>query len=179
MAGYMSGQWSNKRDEQGKPIRLSLNDLIVLVRQHTLEVTQARERLQHIYETFRDQGDIWFDECDYLLTSLHTMEVTISDLYKLFEETDHLPFVLIPLRYQLLAELCTAKDHLQSLTLSVQAFSYTCRVISIQAVKQHYAITRDQEELLKISKNITFHAQSLFDQARFLERRSIFDRAIG
>jgi len=163
----MKWQWPSGRYEQEKPIRLSLMDFTVLVRQHVMEVTKAKNAVQRTYEVFSDQGNIWPYECDYLLTSLHIITTAVHGLYKLFEETELLPSVIVPLCYQLVGEICATEARICKLVLLAGAFRSNCRVVSSKSVRQHYTIICDLEALLQASENIILCSQFLFDQTRF------------
>lgn len=171
MAEQIGRQWSDDRYKQGELVRLSLADFTVRVHQCVVELMQVRDHVQHVYEVFSDQGDIWSDECDNLLVSLHTMNAALRDLRKLFEAKDSLPLVIISLRHQLIADLCTAEEHVHRLVYLARTFRSMCRLASSQAVKLHYGIILELEALLQVGEDIRCDVQFIFDQTRFLERR--------
>jgi hypothetical protein len=163
----------HRGDEWQEPGRMSFTDFSTLVRQNVTEIMQVREQVQRAYDIFSSQGNIGFDECNYLLASLRRMNTTVCTFHQLFEAPGKLPAVVSFLYYSLAAELCSIEKQVKRVMLLIGSLCSINRVALHTAVKQHYTIISILKELLEICQNVRVQSQALLDQARFQRPRSM------
>ncbi|QBD82982.1 hypothetical protein EPA93_46285 [Ktedonosporobacter rubrisoli] len=173
MAKRVNSHHSNRRYDWKEPEILSFVEFNLLVRQQVKEIIQSQEHIQRLCNQFSSSGEIGSDECDYLLTALHSIRIAICTFYRLFEEPGSLPAIVKPLYYPLLAELFASEMLIEKITQIARSFRLPGRLVSNTMVKQHFTLIHNLGELLETCENIKLFAQHMLDQACFQLLRKI------
>lgn len=147
-----------------KDSKLSFNEFLKSMSDSEKEVKSIGDILFYTFKLFSERNDIWPDQCDRVITSLHTMEDTISNL---LDTTERLPASVNALRYPLRKSLHQFNSLMSELTTLVRAYRASCQRPSTEIANQGQEIQRKIAMLSESGEDILENIHMLCDQAHF------------
>lgn len=153
-----------------KPTRLPLNDFIMQVQKYGTQLTSTHVAVVSAQKLFSEGGDIWPDQCDRIIDSMHTMDEPVQKFSELLNSFVHLPIAVGSLRYPLIRTLYRIDELINGLTLLITLFRSTCRKPSKQAVIQRQEIQRKLELLVQSIEEIKNNINTLPEKILYEEK---------
>ncbi|HAT44312.1 MAG TPA: hypothetical protein DEV72_03680 [Ktedonobacter sp.] len=153
-----------------KPSRLSLSGFIMQTKKYCAELASTQSSVLSAQELFSEGGDIWPDQCDGIIHSIHTMSEPVQKFCELLDSFAHLPIAAGSLRYPLIRTLHSIDELLSDLTLLITLFRTNCRTPSKQAIVRRQEIQRKLELLVQSIEEIGHNIDTLPERILYEEK---------
>src|SRR6266699_3012270 len=106
--------------------RLSIDQFNNQAQERLFQIEEVKRRLERISQPFNGKGNILPITCKEASRGLFEFRNRVDELCELLDETSRLPIILTALRYDLLYELCLAKERIRKLEDLIERYSVIC-----------------------------------------------------
>ncbi len=154
----------NKRFEPPLP----LSEFHTQVQHYLFAITELQDELRSACRLFRDETDIWPDQCERTIDSVRTIGEPLGAFYLLLLNTARLPEDIIPFRYPLVILLHRMNEQVRNLIRHLTEFRAICRKASKQRAKQRQIIEQFLTELTQSCDEVQQRSHVLLEHERTL-----------
>lgn len=150
--------------EQGKSI--ASGNISEQVEQCVKHIVMARDGLQYDLKIFSRENEIWLDQCDSTVLSIHKMNIPLQKLSELLDDGSSLPVIVTATQSS--NELAISLDYtykqLNKLIGHITAFGSICRKSPKQASSKRKEIVRKLELCMQNIDDILQQIHSLLQK---------------
>lgn len=153
-----------------RPSRLPLNDFIRQSQKYCAELASTQSSVLSAQELFGEGGDIYPDQCDYIVHSIHIMSEPVQKFCELLDSFARLPIAVGSLRYPLIRTLYRIDELVSDLTVLITIFRNSCRTNSRQAIVRRQEIHRKLDLLVQSIEEIGHNIDTLPERIAYEEK---------